>query len=236
MASHTDLDDPLTPTPSEPRPKSAPAAVPPPPWIGLPETPLLRAAEEPGALFFDVLRKGRSLVGHRPLLHIDLASVLWHATMVRERRPASQRFAAWESRAAPSAGGLHALAVLCLPLDQDMPAGVHNAARRTIVALPGQTEPALSANPASVSDILRAKHGVTLQFAADMARVDASYENGSSLAWRDAGALLTVISLVAEALGLAGTPLGRAGDAIVSKAGLAPPRWKAVGAIHLTAH
>lgn len=177
----------------------------------------------------------RSLTGDRPLLARDLASVLWHATMVRERRPASTRFASWESRAAPSAGGLHAIAILCLPLDPDMPVGVHDAARHTVVALPGRAEAALVANEASVSEIIGVRHGVTLQFAADMARTGASYENGSSLAWRDAGALLTVVSLVAEALGLAGTPLGRAGTVIVAEAGLTLPRWMAVGALHLTA-
>ena len=116
-----------------------------------------------------------------------------------------------------------------------MPIGVHDAARHTVVALPGRAEAALAANAASVSEIIGARHGVTLQFAADMARIGASYENGCSLAWRDAGALLAVVSLVAEALGLAGTPLGRAGNAIVAEAGLTPPRWMAVGALHITA-
>ena len=108
-------DPPQGGTQHEPRPKPTPIAVSPPPWIGLPETPLLRPVDEPGTLFFDVLRKRRSLLGNGRLLPINLASVLWHATMVRERRPASPSFASWESRAAPSAGGLHALAILCLP-------------------------------------------------------------------------------------------------------------------------
>lgn len=217
----------------EPRPRPAPLAFPPPPWAGLPRTPLPRAVREPHAQFLDVLRARCSAPGGGSLPIADLASVLWHATMVRQRRPSSERFAAWESRSAPSAGGLHVVAVLCLPVDQGLPVGVHDAASHTIFELPGHTETTLATNAASVFEIIGAKHGVTLQFAADMARIDASYEHGTSLAWRDAGALLAVMTLVAESLGLAGTPLGRTGGAIVASAGLDTPRWIAAGAIHL---
>ena len=218
----------------EPRPRPAPLVVMPPPWAGLPVTPLPRAVRELNVQFLDVLRARQSKPGRGSLLPVDLASVLWHATMVRERRPASTRFAAWESRAAPSAGGLHVVATLCLPIDQELPVGIHDAAHHTLAALPDQTDETLAANSASVSELIGARHGVTLQFAADMARVDASYEQGTSLAWRDAGVLLAVLTLVAEALGMIGTPLGRTGDAIIATAGLAPPRWIAVGAVHLT--
>lgn len=219
---------------NEPRPRASPLAVPPLPWAGTCATSLPRAVREPGARFLDVLRARRSTPGEGPLLPIDLASVLWHATLLRERRPASSCYSAWESRAAPSAGGLHAVATLCLPLDENLPAGVHDAAHHTIATMPGHTEAALAANAASVCQIIGVHQGVTLQFVADMARLNASYEHCETLAWRDAGALLAVVLLVAEALGLAGTPLGRNGDAIAAAAGLAGPRWVAVGAVHLT--
>lgn len=231
MATHTEAKTAVAD--GEPRPRPAPLPVPPPPWAGLPAMPLPRAVRESDARFLDVLRSRRSAPGEGQLLPIDLPSVLWHATMVRERRPASVRFAAWESRAAPSAGGLHPVAILCLPIDPDLPAGIHDAARHSLTALPGDAAAALAANAASVSEMIGVGRGATLQFAADMARVEASYDRGATLAWRDAGALLAVITLVAEALGLAATPLGRTGAAIVAAAGLDAPRWKAVGAVHL---
>lgn len=232
MARPTDAS--AAPADREPRPRPAPLPVSPPPWAGLPGTPLPRAVREPDARFLDVLRARRSAPGDGSLLPVDLASVLWHATLVRERRPASARFAAWESRAAPSAGGLHVVTLLCLPLDRGLPAGVHDPARHAVAALPGCAEAALAANAASVAEIIGVHRGVTLQFAADMARAEASYERAESLVWRDAGALAAVLALVAEALGLAATPLGRTGQTVIRAAGLEAPRWKAVGAVHLT--
>jgi hypothetical protein len=185
--------------------------------------------------FLNVLRNRRSTLGTGPISTRELSSVIWHATLLRERRPATLQFPTWESRAAPSAGGLHVINLLCLPLNDDQAAGIYDPERHDLIKLPhAGLEASLLLNRMSVSEICGAVTGTTLQFAAEFGRGEAAYENYESLLWRDAGALLTIIALVANALGVTATPLGRIGHAIVRAAGLKEPTWRAAGAIHLS--
>ena len=53
-----------------------------------------------------------------------------------------------------------------------------------------------------VDQCLESHKGTIIWFVADLARSGARYKNPESLAWRDSGALLATISLVAEGMGL----------------------------------
>lgn len=160
----------------------------------------------------------------------DLASLLRLGTMLRSRR-LDGRFGEWESRAAPSAGGLHAIALLVLPMESG-PTGIYDDARHRLLAPPDPAR-ALVLNRASVAALCGARAGTTIQLLADGPRYAACYEDHCSLMWRDAGALVAILALVSTALDLNSVILGREGKDIAQAAGL--ERWTAVGAIHVGA-
>jgi SagB-type dehydrogenase family enzyme len=187
---------------------------------------LPRLIERTQVEFFDVLDSRRSTTG-ATLPFEGLSSLLWHSMRLRERRPG--RFGiGWESRSTPSAGGLHPIRLLVLPVD-GVDGGIYDDHRHALIPVDGA---ALELNRASIDEILGIAEGTTIQFAADAALMDACYENSSSLIWRDAGALTATMCLVATALGLAATPIGRIGSAIVQAAGL-PGDFIGTGAVHV---
>lgn len=180
--------------------------------------------------FFDALNARRSAVGSG-MTPVGLSSVLWHSTLLRSRGPGGRFGLPWESRSAPSAGGLHPIRILSLPVQSDAPAGIYDHYRHRVLLLTG-IQTALAANASSVFELTGSQCGVTLQFAADRSKLDACYENAASLLWRDAGALVSTICLVASALGLAAVPLGRTGTTILRAAGIGTP-FIGVGGVHL---
>jgi hypothetical protein len=192
-----------------------------------PAIDLPRGIECPQIDFFEVLRRRRSATGGALPIEF-LSSLLWHSTLLRERR-AGRFGVAWESRSAPSAGGLHPIRLIALPLDNSAPQGVYDDRRHALTPV---DEAALIKNRANVGEILGTTAGTTIQFAADVALVDTCYENAGSLIWRDAGALAATMCLVAAALGFAATPVGRTGDAIVRAAGM-PVAFAGAGAVHV---
>jgi hypothetical protein len=199
----------------------------------LPDWPIVsnwpRQVRAPASDFLSTLNARRSRAGGR-LAEDDLASLLRHATLLRERR-FDGRFGAWESRSAPAAGGIHALHLLCLPFGTNKTHGIYDADVHALRA-PHTLEDACALNMRSVATIANAEEGTTLQVVADRSRYEACYDHCDSLIWRDAGALIAVISLVATLLGLDSVPLGRHGDDIVRAAGLGAG-FEGAGAIHV---
>lgn len=63
--------------------------------------------------------------------------------------------------------------------------------------------------------VLPAGNGTFLTLVADMARPTSAYTNSETLVWRDAGAMLQVLALVAELFGLGFCPLGILGNEVV---------------------
>lgn len=191
--------------------------------------PLTRRILSGSDSFFEVLARRRSELGGS-VSERELSSVLWHAMLLRERNHHS-RFGEWESRAAPSAGGLHSLGIACLPVDGSPWCGLYNPEAHELRSS-SSFEGAVSLNRSEIDDILSSKHGITLQFVGDLRRYEACYQNWESLFWRDAGALLSIIALTAIALGLEATPVGRNGSDIIAAAGF-PTKYLAGGAIHI---
>ncbi len=159
---------------------------------------------------------------------VDLATVLRLSTMLRSRRQ-DGRFGAWESRTAPSAGGIHGVSLVALPLGSG-PLGLYDDAKHRLLH-PEDDAAVRERNRASVAMLCGATAGTTVQLVADASRYAACYDDHDSLMWRDAGALLAVLSLVSTSLGLRSVILGREGGRVVEV--LDVPRWTAVGAIHL---
>jgi hypothetical protein len=159
----------------------------------------------------------------------DVASLLWHVTALRERNPTGRFGIPWESRPSPSVGGLHALRIFVLPLDHSQLSGEYLPDRHALAEINPE---ALTLNSRSVVELLGGCSGITLQLACDKPLIEACYENSSTIMWREAGALATVISLTAESLGLTSVLLGRVGNDILSAANV-DSRLAAVGAVHI---
>ena len=197
--------------------------------VGVEDLP--RGVHNPEAPFLQVLNARVSRFGGS-LAPGDLSSALWHSMLLRERRPIGRFGLPWESRSAPSAGGLHPIHLLCLPIGENGPVALYDPDRHRHLLLTGGAA-AYAENAASVLELTGATAGTTLQFAADHSKIDACYENADSLLWRDAGALAATVCLVAAALELAAVPLGRTGTRILRAAGLPDP-FIGVGAVHLS--
>lgn len=194
-------------------------------WVPLPRT--IREAE---AAFLDVLRDRRSAVG-ASVGSDDLSSLLWHATALRERRADGRFGIPWESRPAPSAGGLHAIRIVVLPLEDAAQAGEYLPDHHALAPIDPN---GLNANRASVFEMIGANTGTTLQLACDFELLTECYDNPETLMWRDAGALAATIAFSATALGMTSVVLGRAGGGVLKAAGI-DPRFAAVGAVHVGA-
>lgn len=218
-----------TPTDREPAPRQMASPLPRwrPPWPAVTDWP--DHVRVPDTGFIDALNARTSRSGG-PLHAADLAALLRQSTSLRHRGQ-DGRFGTWESRSAPSAGGLHGIHILCLPLDDGHPAGIYDDVDHELRA-PGPLSNARELNRRSVGEIAGAHAGTTLQFFVDFARYDACYESAETLMWRDAGVLSAVVTLVAAALELVSIPLGRHGSTIVEAAGL-NNRFVAAGGVHV---
>jgi SagB-type dehydrogenase family enzyme len=143
-----------------------------------------------------------------PLSFQQLAALVWHSARLREKRYL-ENGTMWQSKVAPSGGGCHPIhiAVLRAP---DFPRDIlvydseHNG-----FGVVGSVEPKLLQRAVKETETcLRLAKGTVLWFFADVAKTYAKYHNPESLIWRDSGALLAIVNLVADALALESCGLG----------------------------
>ena len=181
--------------------------------------------------FFDILDRRVSKIGG-PLSDLHLAMMLSNCFKIRNC--GTGRFGLrWESRSAPSAGGLHPIEILCLPICKSDLAGIYDPQSHELF-YPNETiDLACEQNAINVHELTNAKHGITLQLIADSSKLDACYENSSSLLLRDAGALATIMTMVATALDLNSVIIGRMGTEYCRIIGL-PQAYIGVGAVHVS--
>lgn len=137
-----------------------------------------------------------------PLTVQQLGDLLWHAYRVRrEVRVGGDWF--WESRPSPSGGGCYPISVLALRVkslrEQLLVYYARDHAFGVRELLNGRM---LRRAFADVGRCLKVGSGTLLWFVADLTWSGRRYRNPESLAWRDSGALLATIGLVAEGMGL----------------------------------
>ncbi len=216
---------------TEPEPSPKPGAQAPARWQ--PDWPAVtnwgKPVLRPRATLLDTLERRQSRAGGK-VEDDQLSALLFHTMRLRFRRN-DGRFGTWESRNTPAAGGLHGVHLLCLPISLDQPAGVYDEDRHTLVAKE-ELHAARALNCRSVQLIANAQSGTTIQFVADAKRYESCYEYAQSLIWRDAGAILAILTLVATALDLFAIPLGRQGQDIVNCLGL-DNDFLGVGGVHV---
>lgn len=191
---------------------------------------LVPPAESAGVDTLAVLDERRSRRHFATLQNRQLSAFLWYTarTRVSWRDEAGRSF---ESRPAPSAGGCHPHdLVIVRPQKQHLIASVydpHEHALRDIIC----RQALLRRFATHVAQVLPIERGTIVWIAGQPQRTANRYRYPESLLWRDAGTLLGVMAVVAEALHLAFCPLGITGDPYVSKVAATSDIWGFGGAI-----
>jgi hypothetical protein len=163
-----------------------------------------------GRSFVDVFERRRSIRALSPApLELTVGALLfalkprfWKEgdALRRSRRPAL------------SAGALHPISVL---LFDELAVFRLNADSCMLEKLTFPTE-ARDAWVSKCHRILPTANGTFLTLVADMARPMSAYAHSETLVWRDAGAMLQALALVAELFGLGFCPLGILGNEVAS--------------------
>lgn len=131
-----------------------------------------------------------------------LATFLWHSARTRSSyRDASGR--CYQSRPAPSAGACHPHDLLILqPSGRRPPAHIYDARAHALAEV--RVDPRTLRNLHNrVRQSLPLQKGTLIWVIGHPNRTERYYWNAESLLWRDAGALLAIMALAAEALQLA---------------------------------
>lgn len=170
--------------------------------------------------FFRVLADRRSRRPLRPLSAHHLGAVLWFSAKEFARRGTPGAGNYWEHRAVPSAGGCHPIDVLVRDGAKPRLAWKrYNPRSHGLASLIIEDSSALRAHDRTLKPMVgELRNASLLWLLAQPNRTARRYHNPESLIWRDAGVLIGVIALVAEALGLACTPLGATGEPFLSRA------------------
>jgi len=219
----------VSPIDDEPRPRPLPLATTRATFSGHRIHKLPKPLFLPDVGLSDALAARRSAISGRASQQ-QLGDLLFH--VMRERCRGPGRFGVpWVGRASPSAGGLHVLSILCIPVEEDDPVGVYDASSHTL-KLVQDPSPLRDANSDSVNSLCSAVAGTTLQFIADVEFLEGCYENGASLLWRDSGALAMTICMVATSLGMTSVVLGRVGSTLIDGVNFSD-RFVGAGAVHL---
>lgn len=137
-----------------------------------------------------------------PLTLQQLGDLLWYSYRVRQTARLKDHLV-WESRPSPSGGGCYPIQVLALrvaTLSKTLLAYYpeHHLFGMCDLSDSGIFERCV----AEVGRCLKTGRGTILWFVADLGRSGKKYHNPESLAWRDSGALLATLGLVAESMGL----------------------------------
>lgn len=181
-------------------------------------------------VFWEVVSRRKSRREFGQLNELNLAALLWYTEKTISQKRLSNGIV-WEHRPTPSAGGLHPISIVVqAPEDGTFPLFHYDPfghALRQIAA----TKEACCRLSQLANEVLDAQSGTVLWLVADFRKADAFYSNADSLVWRDCGALIGMLCLVAEALNLNACPLGICGDEWLRIALSLPDGIHGVGAV-----
>ncbi len=117
-------------------------------------------------------------------------------------------------RPAPSAGAIHPIhVVLHRPGDDDLYR--YDPNEHGLLQL--NTSLDVTTLRATMHEVIDAPNATLLLFVAEPDMTASKYENATSLVWRDAGVLLGIFSMAAEALSLSFSPMGVTGEPWASR-------------------
>lgn len=180
----------------------------------LPDTPLSA-----------VLASRRSRRTFKALSPENLNTLLWHsARAIEVGRP---NIESWQHRPTSSAGGRHPIDLLIFREENKLKViYLYDALSHALKRLNASDED-LDQFFSSVNRVIPLDQATIIWFAAQFERTLSKYENGESLVWRDAGALLTTIALVAECIRVNSCAVGITGEPDISR--MLNSREKVVG-------
>lgn len=138
----------------------------------------------------------------------QLGDLLWHSSRTRRTaRVAGNTL--WTSKPSPSGGGCHPVQMLVFraPVLKDKLL-FYDSNHHVFGVREVPNANLIEKSLREVDRCLEIHNGTVIWFVADLARSGARYRNPESLAWRDSGALLATIGLVAEGMGLECCGLG----------------------------
>lgn len=151
-------------------------------------------------------------VSHREFGFVDdyqLGTFLWLACRTRGVGASDLGFDL-EHRAAPSAGAIHPIhIVLKRPSDERW--WLYEPKAHQLVELQQASAKLAGLHDLSMQ-VLKGDEAIRFLFLAEPGKTLGKYQDGCSLVWRDAGALLGVMALTATALRLNFCPLGITGE------------------------
>ncbi|MBF6613961.1 MAG: nitroreductase family protein [Chloroflexi bacterium] len=144
-----------------------------------------------------------------------LSALLWWAARTRTGRR-EESGSVWQHRAAPSAGGRHPIDILVARIThQGRSLSLYDPIAHSLCDL-DVTATQVTEFFAAVDAVLPMQEATLLWFVAQPGRTTSKYKYAESLIWRDSGALLAVVSLVAEALDLNSCAIGITGEPWIS--------------------
>lgn len=151
-------------------------------------------------------------------LSVDqLGQLLWYSMRTQAIAESNYGFDL-ELRPTPSAGAIHPIHILAhLPGTPNWRR--YDSRRHGLVELSGSAE-AFAGLVEQCQQTLPSEQATQLLLVAEPGKTATKYQHGESLIWRDAGAILAIMAVIAEALNYAFCPLGITGEPWAGK--LAP--------------
>lgn len=162
---------------------------------------------------FDTILHGR--YSERELLPptIDDISILMKLSL-NIRAQSSNHYGTIQSRSIPASGGLHAYDIAFIGGPFHKKIALYNPNRHSIAYIRSVCPQDLEPFRNKLDTIFPNSDGVSIVFLADSSRYHSKYENWETLALRDSGALLGIMSLCAQRLGLGFCIAGMLGNEI----------------------
>lgn len=178
--------------------------------------------------FLEVLHSRRTRRIYGDLQRSQLSALLWHTARTRGCAREESGFL-WQHRSTPSGGGRHPIDILVLHRAfHEQGLAVYDPWSHALCDL--RFEPAvLHSFVNRVDNVLPIGDATILWFLAQNGRTLSKYENGESLIWRDSGALLATMYLVAESLDLNCCGVGITGDPLVTNLVSATSEMQGIG-------
>ncbi len=167
--------------------------------------------------FGDVLQSRRSRRSFGALSEDKLAELLWHSAKVLSTQPPANS-SRWQHRPTPSGGGRHPVDLLLLSnRDEKFRLDLYEPISHALLQIDITDESLARRLLEAINEVLGVGRGTIIWFAAQFDRTLSRYEKGESVVWRDVGALLATISLVAEALCMNCCAVGITGEPMLSQ-------------------
>ncbi len=191
-----------------PRPRSEPKPYRPVVWPEVQFVPLPEGSIPDTPPFASVVEARRTRYSFAPLLDDQLGALMQFTCRVRAALAGPLAFAQ-SHRPAPSAGAIHPVHVV-VHRPGDAALCRYDPFEHGLSKLDTSLKP--SALRTAMHEVLDAPAGTLLLFVAEPGLTASKYEDAASLVWRDAGVLLGMFSMAAEALSLNFSPMGVTGE------------------------